>query len=104
MAKYVQERLDFTRNHMRRTICDWTPVFLTDESRFSLEFIDKRQLVWRMLEKRFHGLNISEHDLYKKGFVMVWADISVKNWPGPVRDRNVVGTHLNWLDLQQHMV
>ena len=46
--QHVQDWLDFARIHIRWTICDWTPVLFTDESRFCLDFTDRRQLVWRM--------------------------------------------------------
>ena len=73
----VQDQLDFARTHFRWTTRDWTPVLFTDESRFCLDFTDKRQLVWRMSKERFHYLNVAEHDRYGKGSVMVWANISV---------------------------
>lgn len=75
--QHVQDRLDFARTHVRWTIRDWTPVLFTDESRFCLDFTDKRQLVWRMSKERFDDLNVAEHDRYGKGSVMVWAGISV---------------------------
>ena len=40
----VHDRLDFARIHVRWTIHDWTPVLFTDESRFYLDFTDRRQL------------------------------------------------------------
>ena len=76
MQQHVQDRLDFARTHVRWTIRDWTPVLFT-ESRFCLDFTDKRQLVWRMSKERFHYLNVAEHDRYGKGSVMVWIGISI---------------------------
>ena len=32
--QHVQDWLDFARTHVRLTICDWTQVLFTDESRF----------------------------------------------------------------------
>ena len=75
--RHVQDRLDFSRIHVRWTIRDWTPVLFTDESRFCLDFTDKRQLVWRMRNEKFDELNVAEHDRYGKGSVLVWAGISV---------------------------
>ena len=43
--EHVQDWLDFARIHVRWTIRDWTPVLFTDESRFCLDFTDRRQLV-----------------------------------------------------------
>ena len=76
-GQHVQDRLYFARTHVRWTIRDWTSVLFTDESRFCLDFTDKRQLVWRMSKEQFHYLNMAEHDHYGKGSVMVWTGISV---------------------------
>ena len=70
--QHMQDRLDFSRTHVRGTIRDWTRVLFTDESRFCLDFTDRRQLVCRMPKERFDELNMAEHDLYGKGSVMVW--------------------------------
>ena len=42
--QHVQDWLDFARIHVRWTIRDWTTVLFTDESRFCLDFTDRRQL------------------------------------------------------------
>ena len=63
---HMQDRLDFARIHVRWTTRDWTPVLFTDESRFCLDFTDRRQLVWRMPKERFGDLNVAEHDRYGK--------------------------------------
>ena len=73
MRQHMQDRLDFTRTHVRWTIRVWTPVLFTNESRFCLNFTDRRQLVWRMPKERLDELNVAEHDRYGKGLVMVWA-------------------------------
>ena len=51
-------------------------MLFTDESRFCLDFTDRRQLVWIMPKQRFDLLNVAEHDCYGNGFVMVWACIA----------------------------
>ena len=56
---------------------DWTSVLFTDESKFCLDFTDRRQLVWRMPKEIFDELKVAEHDRYGKGSVMVRAGISV---------------------------
>ena len=73
----MEDRLDFARTHIRWTIRDWTQVLFTDESRFCVDFTDRRQLVMRMPKQRFNELNMAEHDCYGKGSVMVWAGYSV---------------------------
>ena len=67
----MQDKYDFLRTHVRWTTCDWTPVLLTDVSRFCLDFTDRRQLVWRMPKERFDELNAAEYGRYGKGLVMV---------------------------------
>ena len=53
-------------------------MILTDESRFCLNFTDRRQCVWRMPSGRFDELKMTKHDRYGKGSVMVWKGIDVK--------------------------
>ena len=45
-------------------------MLFTDESRFGLDFTDRRQLVWRMPKERFDEINVAEHGHYGKGSVM----------------------------------
>ena len=75
--QHLQDRLDFARTHVRWTIRYWMPVPFTDESRFCLNVIYRRQLVWRMPKERFDELNMAEHDRYSKVPVMVWKGINV---------------------------
>ena len=49
----------------------------TDESRFCLDFTDRRQLVWRVPKERFDELDAVEHDRHGNGSVMVWKGINV---------------------------
>ena len=77
MRQHVQDWLHFARIHVRWTIRDWKPVLFNDESRFCLDFTDRRQLVWKMPKERFDELNVAEHDRYGKGSVMVWKGINV---------------------------
>ena len=75
--QHVQDWLDFARIHVRWTIRDCTTVLFTDESRFCLDFTDKRQLVWRVPKERVDKLDAVEHDRLGKGSVMVWKGINV---------------------------
>ena len=52
-------------------------MLFTDDSGFYLDFTDRRQLVWRLPKERFDELNVTEHDYYGKGSVMVWKGINV---------------------------
>ena len=83
-------RIPLTRNHRRVryewamdhalwTLGDWRPVLFTDESRYCLDFTDRRARVWRRPGERLHADNIAEHDRYGGGSVMVWGGIS---WDG----------------------
>ena len=66
----MQDKLDFAITHVRWTISDWTAVLFTDESRFCLNFTDRRQLVYIMPKQRFYKLNEAAHDGYGKGSVL----------------------------------
>ena len=55
----------------------WGHVLFTDESRFCLDFTNRRAKVWRRRGERFQGANIAEHDRYEGGSVIVWGSISL---------------------------
>ena len=55
---------------------DWMPVLFTDESRYCLDFTDRRAYVWRLPGERFHDSKMKEHDRYGGGSIMVWGGIS----------------------------
>ena len=74
----VQERLEWARDHVTWALNDWTPILFTDESRFCVDFTDRRARVWRMRNERFAEVCIAEHDRYGGGSVMVWAGISAQ--------------------------
>jgi len=68
---HMQERLQWAQGHVTKTINDWTPVFFTDESWFSLDFMDTRVRVWTMPNERLAQVCSSEHDRLGGGSVMV---------------------------------
>lgn len=76
-----QARLNWARQHANWTIQNWQPVLFTDESRFCLDVTDRRARVWRLPGERFHAANVSEHDIYGGGSLMVWGGIS---WVGRI--------------------
>ena len=75
---HVQMRLAWARNHVTWTQNDWAPVLFTDESRFCVDFTDRRARVWRMPNERFAPVCVAEHDPFGGGSVMVWAGISAQ--------------------------
>ena len=75
---HVQMRLASARNHVTWTQNDWAPVLFTDESRFCVDFTDRRARVWRIPNKRFAPVCSAEHDRFGGGSVMVWAGISAQ--------------------------
>ena len=68
--------LAWARDHVSWTQNDWAPVLFTDESRFCVDFTDRRARVWRMPNERFAPVCVAEHDRFGGGSVMVWAGIS----------------------------
>ena len=70
-------RLAWARDHVTWTQSDWALVLFTDESRFCVDFTDRRARVWRMLNERFAPVRVAEDDRFV-GSVMVWAGISVQ--------------------------
>ena len=71
-------RLAWARDHVTWTQNDWAPVLFTDESRFCVDFTDRRARVWRMPNERFAPVCVAEHDRFGGGLVMVWAGISAQ--------------------------
>ena len=67
---HVQMRLAWARDHVT-----WTQ---NDESRFCVDFTDRRARVWRMPNERFAPVCVAEHDRFGGGSVMVWAGISAQ--------------------------
>ena len=75
---HVQMRLAWARDHVTWTQNDWAPVLFTDESRFCVDFTDRRARVWRMPNERFAPVCVAEHDRFGGGSVVVWAGISAQ--------------------------
>ena len=71
-------RLAWARDHVTWTQNDWAPVLFTDESRFCVDFTDRRARVWRMPNESFAPVCVAEHDRFGGGSVMVWAGISAQ--------------------------
>ena len=71
-------RLAWARDHVTLTQNDWAPVLFTDESRFCVDFTDRRARVWRMPNDLFAPVCVAEHDRFGGGSVMVWAGISAQ--------------------------
>jgi hypothetical protein len=44
---HIQERLQWAQTHFTWTVKDWTSVLFIDESRFYVDFTDRRAWVWR---------------------------------------------------------
>ena len=61
---HVQMRLAWAWDHVTWTQNDWAPVLFTDESRFCVDFTDRRARVWRMPNERFAPVCVAEHDRF----------------------------------------
>ena len=72
---HVRERQRWAHDRVQWRPCNWTPVLFTSESRFCLDFTDRRARVWRRPIERFAPVCISEHDRYGGGSVMVLGEI-----------------------------
>ena len=79
LQHHIRERLQWAHDHVTWTIQDWTPVLFSDESRFCVDFTDRRARVWRTRNERFAPVCIAEHDRYGGGSVMIWAGISIQD-------------------------
>ena len=77
--RHRQARLAWTRQNPRWTNQQWATVLFTDESRFLLDKLNRRPLVWRRRGERYANCAIAEHDRYGGGSLMVWGGISVRS-------------------------
>ena len=61
---HVQMRLAWARDHVTWSQNDWALVLFKDESRFCVDFTDRRARVWRMPNERFAPVCVAEHDRF----------------------------------------
>ena len=74
--RHRQQRLEWSRRHLRWTIRDWQEVLFTDESRFTLRHADGRVRVYRRSGERYSDPCVLRHDRFGGGSVMVWGGIA----------------------------
>lgn len=89
--QHRRARSQWARNHLRWNQAQWRNVLFSDESRFSLDFADRRRRVWRRRNERNADCCIAEHDRFGGGSVMVWGGVSYDNRTGLV----IVDNNLN---------
>ncbi|GFY19684.1 transposable element Tcb2 transposase [Trichonephila clavipes] len=70
-------RLQWCREHHNWTEQDWACVQFSDESRFSLSWDCRRQLIWRDSGTAYRPENTQEKDRYPTCSIMVWAGIMI---------------------------
>ena len=76
LPRHRVARLQFSREHLRWNLGQWSNVLFTDESRFCLNSPDGRERVWRRTGERFAECAFSPRLSHGGGSVMVWAGIS----------------------------
>lgn len=65
------------RENRRWTLNEWGTVLFPDESRFCVDFLDRRWRVWRRPGERNLPQNVVQHDRFSGSSVMVWGRISM---------------------------
>ena len=78
LTQHIQMRLEWAQTHVKWTVNDWSPVLFTDESRFCVDFMNRRAKVWRSPNERIAPACTAEHDRFGWGSVMVWAVINAQ--------------------------
>lgn len=76
-ARHRRERLAWCTQRRRWNVNQWSHVMFSDESRFTLDFLDRRRRVWRRVGERFTDPARVAHDRYGGGSVMVWGGITM---------------------------
>ena len=73
---HISARLQWCRHHQRWDNCQWNHVMFSDESRFTVDFLDRHRRDWCQGYKHFHDVNVIRHDPHGGGSVMVRAVIT----------------------------
>ena len=71
-----RRRNDWARIHQRWRAHQWRNTLFTDESKFQVDFCDKRQHVYRRRGERFSDACVYEMDRFGRASTMVWGGIS----------------------------
>ena len=71
-----RRRTDWTRIHQRWRAAQWRNTLFSDESKFQVDFSDKRQKVYRRRGERFSDSCVHELDRFGRASTMVWGGIS----------------------------
>ena len=92
-ARHCRARLTWCTQLRRWNINQWSHVMFSDESRFTLDFLDRRRKVWRRAGERYTDSARVAHDRYGGGSVMVWAGITMTGRT----DLHVCQGRVNWV-------
>ena len=76
-VRHRRMRLNRARGHYRWSRRRWNRVPFMDESRFNVQFADRRLRVWRRTADSMNENNIVEWDRYGGGSVTIWGGILV---------------------------
>ncbi|GFW89741.1 transposable element Tcb1 transposase [Trichonephila clavipes] len=74
-ATHCRLRLTWSREHALWTPQQWSRVMFSDESRFSLQSVSRRTLIWRAPGTRYHQKNTIERRRYGGARWLVWEGI-----------------------------
>lgn len=92
LQRHRATRRDWCTRHVRWQRAQWSSVLFSDESRFSLQFSDGRERVYRRPGERFADVNVNQRLPFGGGSVMVWGAFSFNHrTPLYVIDGNLNG-------------
>ena len=77
-ARHRRARLAWCTQRRRWNINQWSHVMFSDESRFTLDFLDRRRRVWRHAGERYTDPARVAHDRYGGG--LLWCGVG-SPWP-----------------------
>ncbi|GFS74596.1 transposable element Tcb1 transposase [Trichonephila clavipes] len=80
-ATHCRLRLTCIREHALWSPQQWYCVMFSDESRFSLQFVSRRTLLWRASGTRYNQENTIERHLYVGARWLVWGGIILGSRP-----------------------
>lgn len=82
--RHRQARLRWCRHYQNRRLLEWRNVLFSDESRFCIDHVDGRTVVWRRDGERLSDACVVEKDRFGGPNVMMWGGIAYGTRTQPV--------------------
>ena len=79
--RHIAHRCEWCRERQNWGVQHWSHVLLSDESLFTLDFLDRCGQVWQQQNEQQDNVTMWFHDRFGSGLVMVWGSITMTDIP-----------------------